>query len=350
MKKSLFFVATAAVVLASCSSDVKIDENTVPVGSNQQREIAFSPLAQRHKRAADTYQYAIDGATFPTDLNMYVAAHQVTPKDTTYFTKTQFVYTSGEGTATRWHGVPAKYWPLDSCYINFLAYANVTGTAKFGNELDTPVPAAYKAVITQSDNSSAQTDLMYAIGNGAVTKSGNNLSFPEQVNMQFFHAQAWVDFYVKATTDGVETNITIDSIKLNGAKYAGTYTITHTNHDKKTGQEVSGAWTLTASQKDVVVPGWSPAALTTSLVKVGKGLLVVPDDNTSTADWTSFTVYYKYENKPYNYTYAPEDAANRSVDQKKHYVYNITFKLHEILVHATVEDWTDSSSNITVQN
>ena len=43
MKKNLFFVAAAALMLASCSNDVKLDENTVPVGSNKQQEISFAP-------------------------------------------------------------------------------------------------------------------------------------------------------------------------------------------------------------------------------------------------------------------------------------------------------------------
>ena len=342
MKKSLFFVATAAVVLASCSSDVKISENVALEGSNAQKEIAFTSYAQKPRRAADTCHYAIDGTTFPTKLNMYVAAYQVKPTAINYFAGTQFTY---KNASAKWGGVTPKYWPLDSCYINFLAYANVTGTAAFD-----ATDYASAAVITQTDNSSAQTDLMYAIGNGAVTKTGNTLAFPESVPMQFFHAQAWMDFYVVANSDAEEA-ITINSITLKGAKYSGTYTITHTNYNQKTGQSVAGAWTLTASQKDVVVPGWTPAALTQSLVQVGKGLMIVPDDNASTADWSSFVINYSFNGSDYNYEYALATDAAKSVAQKTHYVFNITFKLHEILVSATVADWTDApASNITVQD
>ncbi|MBR1878024.1 MAG: fimbrillin family protein [Paludibacteraceae bacterium] len=339
MKKSLFFVAAAALVLVSCNNDVKLAENTALEGSNAQKEIAFSTYARRTRRvAADTYQYAIDGTTFPTDLNMYVAAYQVEPSTANYFAGTQYTY---NGTAY-WGGVTKRYWPLSACYINFLAYANVTGTAAFN-----ATNYASAAVITQTDNSSAQTDLMYAIGNGEVTQSGNTLTFPTAVDMEFKHAQAWMDFYVKGAS-AAEAAITINSITLNGAKYAGTYTITHTNYNAKTSQSVAGAWSSLGDAANVAVPGWSAAALTTSLVQVSHGLLVVPDDNDAAGDWTSFVINYTMDGKTYDYTYTPADAAAANVQQAKHYLFNITFTLHEIVVDASVADWTDVSTAVAI--
>jgi hypothetical protein len=314
--------------------------------AQQTREIAFAPLNQKATRAAaDTYQYAIDGTTFPTDLNMYVAAYQVAPTATNYFAGTQYIHNYAGGASASsgyWGGATARYWPLSPAYINFLAYANVTGTASF----DGTTPAS-AATITQSDNSSAQTDLMYAIGHGEVTQSGNTLSSPTKVDMQFKHAQAWMDFYVKANST-TETAITVNSITLKGAKYAGTYTITHTNYNANSGQTVSGAWSSLGAAANVAVPGWSATALTTSDVHVGNGLMIVPDDDANTNDWTSFVVNYTFDSKTYNYEYTAP-AAN--VDQAKHYVFNITFKLHEIFVQATVADWTDATAtDITIQN
>ncbi len=344
--KKLFLFSVAALALGACSNDEVISENTT---AQQPKEIAFTPYAQPNTRTADTKQYAIDGTTFPTDLNMYVAAYQVEPTATNYFAGTQFIYGnvggSASGSSAKWGGATAKYWPLSPCYINFLAYANVTGSAAF----NTTTPAR-AAKITQTDNSSTQTDLMYAIGNGEVTQSGNALTFPSQVNMQFKHAQAWMDFYVKANSS-VETGITVNSITLKGAKYAGTYTITHTNYDAKASQSVAGAWSSLGSAKDVAVPGWTAAALTQSPVHVGKGLLVVPDDVASTNDWTSFVINYTWDGKTYNYEYTAPDAPGANAEQAKHYVFNITFKLHEIFVAATVLDWTDASAtNITIED
>ena len=241
-------------------------------------------------------------------------------------------------------GVTARYWPLAACYINFLAYANVTGTAAFD-----ATNYASGATITQTDNHETQTDLMYARGNGEVTFASNALTIPTNVSMQFKHAQAWMDFYVKANST-VETAITVNSITLTGAKYSGTYTITHTNYNSRSSQSVAGAWTSVGSQGNYPVPGWSATALTTSLVHVGNGLLIVPDDDATTADWTSFTINYTIDGKTYDYIYTPATAAAQSVDQAKHYIFNITFKLHEIYVAATVADWTDSTTNHTIQD
>lgn len=344
MKKFLLIPVAALTFVACTSETIEFTDD-----AQQTREIAFAPLNQKATRAADTYQYAIDGTTFPTDLNMYVAAYQVEPTATNYFAGTQYIYNYAGGASASsgyWGGATARYWPLSACYINFLAYANVTGTANF----DGTTPAS-AATITQSDNSSAQTDLMYAIGNGAVTQSGNTLTFPTKVDMEFKHAQAWMDFYVKANST-TETAITVNSITLKGAKYAGTYTITHTNYNANAGQTVSGAWSSLGGAADVAVPGWSSAtALTTSLVHVGNGLMIVPDDNASTNDWTSFVVNYTFDGKTYDYEYTAPAAPGATVEQAKHYVFNITFKLHEIFVQATVADWTDAAAtNITIQD
>ena len=371
MKKSLFILATAALVLASCNNDVKIAENKTL--GNEPQEIALSPLAKKAtimKAASDNYQYAIDGTTFPQDLNMYVAAYQVEPTKTNYFAGTQFVYNNAGGTgasSTHWGGATARYWPLSPCYINFLAYANLTsGSATWGSP-----DYASQVVLAMADNSTAQNDLMYAIGGDGVTQTGSTLTFPTAVDMEFKHAQAWVDFYVKANTDGVETAIKVNSITLNGASYSGTYTVTHSNYDEKTGQSVSGAWTLLGAKgknsssvdtnvasevasdaTEVAVPGIAGGGqtLTASLAQAGKGLMIVPDDNSSTADFISFTINFTYDSKTYEYTYAPATAAAANVDQAKHHIFNITFKLHEIFVDARVDDWDDASSNITVQN
>ena len=190
-----------------------------------------------------------------------------------------------------------------------------------------------------SDNSGAQRDLMYARGNGAVTQSGNSLSFPDKVDMEFKHAQAWIDFKVKANST-VETAITINSITLTGAKYNGTYTVTHTAYNAKTGQSVAGAWSALGSAQNIAVPGWSATALTTSFVTVGDGLMIVPDD-AATGDFTSFTINYTFDGKTYEYTYTP---ASTQVEQAKHYIYEINFTLHEIYINPTVEDWADQSA------
>jgi hypothetical protein len=336
MKKNLFFMAAALAFCFSCSNDATVEENNV---AKQPKEIAFSAFATPNTRAA------IDGTAFPTTLEMMVTAYQVSATGGAagvYFDATPFKYQfkggslSGEG--SYWGGDPAKYWPLTAAYINFLAIANANSDNATGVTWGTD--KADVVTIVMADNSSAQRDLMYARGNGEVTQSTNTLAFPDKVDMVFKHAQAWIDFKVKANST-VETAITVNSITLTGAKYNGTYTITHANYDKSDGtQSASGAWSALGGAQNIPVPGWSAPALTTSFATVGNGLMIVPDD-AATGDFTSFTINYTYDGKTYTYTYTP---ASTQVEQAKHYIYEITFKLHEIFINPTVTDWDDQSA------
>ncbi len=326
MKKVLFMISVAAVTLASCSN-----ESTEYVGDSNSspKEIAFFPVAQKATRAA------VSGTAFPTSDNFQVAAYMVEPAGQAgnYFAATEFSYNS---TSTLWESATKYYWPLSPCYINFLGVANVTGTATFNST--TPASAC---VVGMTDNSSTQNDLMYARGNGEVTQASNSLTIPSSVSMQFIHAQAWVKFNVKAATS-TETAITVNSITLTGAKYAGTYTITHTNYNATSGQSVAGAWSSLGAAQNVTIN--HNAALTTGGADVANGLMIVPDD-AATDDFTSFTINYTLGGKTYDYTYTPD---SKSVEQAHSYTYNITFTLHEIKVSATVADWTNTDTAVAI--
>ena len=341
MKKVLIISAVAALALVSCA---KVTDQYV--GAPESHEIGFQALTMPQTRAA------VDGTTFPTTLDMMVTAYQVEATGGSagvYFDATPFSYQFAGGAsapsvnASYWGGNPAKYWPLTPAYINFLAIANANSDN--ATDVSWGTNKADQVTIVMADNSSAQRDLMYAIGNGAVTQSGNTLTFPTKVDMTFAHAQAWIDFKVKAKTT-VETAITVNSITLTGAKYNGTYTVTHTGYNAKTGQSVAGGWSALGAAQNIAVPGWTAAALTTSFVTVGNGLMIVPDD-AATGDFTSFTINYTFDGKTYEYTYTP---ASTQVEQKKHYIYEITFQLHEIFINPTVEDWADqTATTVTIQ-
>ncbi len=337
MKKNLFFVAAAALMLASCSNDVKINENTVPVGSNKQQEIAFAPLAKKaHRKPAA----AVSGTAFTSD-NMMVTAYNATAA-ANFFGATAFEYAD-----SKWTG--GKYWPLSPVTINFLAIANANADNEAGVTWGPSETNPTQSVqIVMTDNSSAQRDLMYACGTGTVTQTGNALSFPENVPMAFKHAQAWILFTVKAGDDASASAITINSITLNSVSCAGTYTVTHANWNEtavtraaavpagsKDG-DVSGVWTAVADASNkaaVKAAGYS--ALTTSVQTFGD-LMVVP--NTGIA---SFTINYRVDGQDYNYTYTP---ASTTLAQATKYTYNISLSVHEIVIAPTVEDWANGGS------
>lgn len=329
MKKHLFLFAAAAVALASCNSDDTIAENS-SVGSNQQKEIAFAPLAQPSTRAA------VDGTTFPTSSTMEVAAYDATA-GANYFDATTF---SNVSETTNWAG--GKYWPFTPATINFLAYAELTAGSATWNATN---PAS-AVTLVMGDNKTAQKDLMYACGTGTVTQSGNTLTFPTNVPMEFKHAQAWIKFTVKAGDATSASKIVVNSITLNSVSCQGTYTVTHTNWDKTKAQRdadaskngsVAGVWsdysTYAGSIPAIKAAGYS--TFSTS-VQDFASLMVVPNQGIA-----SFTINYTLDGKTYNYTYTP---ASTSLAQATKYIYNITLTVHEIIIAPTVVDWSNGGS------
>ena len=342
MKKYLYLIPVAALAMTACTN-----ESNEFVGSPESREISFTAISQNTTRAA------IDA--FTTE-DLEVAAYDVTG-GRTFFAGTTFKkgYANGaDASGSYWGGDPARYWPLSAAKINFLAYANVQGTAKFGDELVSPVDAASTAVITQTDNSSAQKDLMFAQGYGEVEVSCNDLTFPTKVDMAFTHAQSLITFRVKAA-DAASTAITVNKIVLNNAYYSGTYTITFTNYDAATSQSVAGVWTSLGDKKNLdPVPGSNTGtALSTSAFSDRGSALVVPNPTETTPSvvdpsFDSFTIHYTLDSKAYTYTYTP---ASRVLVQGTKYVYDITFKVHEIFINPSVSPWADGGTgSITVHN
>lgn len=315
MKQSFIYLFAAVLALASCS---KVKD--VYTGTPESREIAFSPLARPATRAA------ISDGTFPTTSTMKVAAYNVTA-EAEFFAPADFTYGN---TGTLWTG--GKSWPLSPAVINFLAYAEFQGTtATWGT------PSAASVALQMTDNSTAQKDLIYAIGTGTVTQSSNALTFPTSVSMSFLHAQAWISFNANAAS-GSGGRVTVNYIKLNGAKYSGTYTITMNNYNTDS-PSVSGAWSNlgAAPEEGVSISGPGSAIATTEGgTAIGNGLLIVPDPSND-ADFTSFTINYTLDGKTYNYTYTP---TSTNVLAGNKYIYNIVFSMHDIAISAAVAGWT----------
>ena len=343
MKKYLFLASVAALSFTACTNET---EEYVGTGSaNQQQEIALFPVVQPSTRAA------VPSTTF-TPTTMQVAAYDATTAPGSQF----FASTTFTKGSTYWEADPKKYWPLSPVYINFMAYSELTASATptltWGATANT---ATWALVMT--DNSSEQKDLMYAWGKGEVTQNADqslNYTQAGPVAMTFKHAQAWMCFNVKAYDAATGGKITLNSITLNGAKYNGTYTLTFTNYNAKASQAIAGAWTALGDAANVNVPGWEAATVSYAAEgngqAVGNGLMIVPDDNAETADWTSFTINYTLDNKTYNYTYAPATASTRNVDQQKKYIFNIVFKLHEIVIAPEVDEWdAGATTPITIQ-
>ena len=349
MKKTLFFVAIAAIAMTACTNE---KNEYVGENNNSPKEIAFKSLAYSPTRGGTGSQ----SGTLDAAYNMYVAAYQTNPNTGDYFGETEFVNYA----TNKWHGSTSRYWPLAVSTLNFLAVTSGPGgTTRAWGTGATPANFASKVVVTMDDNSSAQHDMMWAIGQGNVTQS-TSLVFPE-VSMAFKHTLAMVKFTEKVTATA-SGKIKLTSITLNDAYYNGVVTIENSNYDNAKDavvETVTPVWNVTGvTDKDIVVPGWSGGssalANTDAFAPVGDGLMIIPP--TSSAAFSGFTVAYQIKNpdtdtwQNYSYTYAPTTPSGRVLSQGYQYTYNITFNLNEIIIAPTVDTWgTGTGGSIDIQ-
>lgn len=335
MKKFFFLAVAATAMLAACNKT-----EIVPTGELQ--EISFVAV---NKVAT---KVPVDGTAFKEGDDMHVAAYIVAGSETdgNFFGSTHFTKKVG---ADYWTGNPARYWPLTSSKINFLA---VTGTGGGASNSTTTFTGSFAsgATVTLNDNSAFnQNDLMFAAGQGTHTQGGAYVAVP----MVFKHALSWVNFQLsKKEASGYD--IVVNSIKLNGASYQGTLTLSNGQFNEETPQEtgkVVATWSNTTPKNDVPVPNADgndvaeAVTLTTSAQLFGNGLLVVP----GYAD--SFTINYTLTQaggtaNTYDYTYnLPEG----TWEMAKKYFYNINITLREIEVDPSITDWVETSTSTDVE-
>lgn len=338
MKKFFLLAAAATAMLAACSKT-----EITPIGEAQ--KIAFTAV---NKVATKT---PVTDNQFLNEDNMAVAAYIVdgtTPND--FFGYTLFEKEAG---ATYWTGQPARYWPLTSSTINFLAVTEKGGKVDNTTINFNQTSPASGAVVTLAGNDTYdQNDLMYAAGTGTHVQGAEY----NAVSMVFKHALAWINFKIKTSTPAYNADakegctIRVNSITLNEAVFDGTLTL-----------ENSQCWTDVANNTRNVTATWAPGAkvnlavpradgtttadgvtLTGDYQRFGYGLLVVPDGYAK-----SFTINYTLTQSDntantFDYTYelpAPPAGKTTAWTMAKMYFYNINITLSEIEVNPSVTEW-----------
>ena len=351
MKKNLFFLAAAAVALASCTSDDTIAENSAALSNQQQKEISLFAVNQKATRAA------VQGATFPTTNTMEVSAYETSPTAGDYFEKTTFSYQylNGAVDATHnpsyWGGNTPRYWPLGAASLNFFA---VSGAGVAANDITIASELASAAVSYTSAKSyseTTQSDIMYAFDRQSVGVDGNTLTFPA-VNMQFKHALALIKFQVKAGNAASEA-INITSIVINGAKYTGSLALSNNAAAAKAASgdvATTVTWTPDEAVNNVTVNNSAIGALDDAAFKPADGgaegtwacAMIVPGTGNGISN---FVINYTLNGKAYSYTYNPS-LANTVAGTV--YTYQITMTLHEIQVNPSVSEWTGTPTAVAI--
>ena len=200
MKTKFFFLAVAAVALASCSND-----ETVEV--NQGEAISFRPLVNNVTRATD-----ITASTLQTS-GFKVFATTGSP-ETTYFSETEYTW---DGTAS-YTSANKHYWP-SSGTLNFYAYA-YNGSSTVTHTADTKA-----FTITPASAAASQSDFVFANTNGK-SKDGTYETSKKYghdgVPLNFRHAMSKVTVLFKNSNPNVY--VTVKDAAICYLNTVGTYT------------------------------------------------------------------------------------------------------------------------------
>ena len=309
MKKVLCFAAAATMLFAACQKTMVVYDNPDP------QEISFFAVNKTATKAP------VESTAF-THSNMqvgaYLAAGDGVSTGRNYFSDVTFT-----GSAT-FKG--SQYWPISAATLNFLAVApEVSGvvTTDFNS-----TNAVSSSTTTVTGNEAVQHDIMYSVAR----KEKDAGSAPDNVQMTFHHAYAWLDFTFKKSADAPE--IIINKITVNNVACDGTLTVTVENAN-------SSSATLSASQDwddytptSLTVPApTGDFTLTTSDVEYGKGILLIHE-----APMTSFVINYTIAGQTFDYTYnTPIPAPTWSAGKK--YIYQITMNPGLITIAPDVEAW-----------
>lgn len=289
-------------------------------------------------------------SSFPTSYDMMVAAYLAAGDATAGVYFTDKIFSHNEGT---WTG--GQYWPVSAATLNFLAVAphvaeavETSITIKEVEVEETSITNGV-ATVTVKENENNQYDVMYAVGHSAKTAGQQ----PAKVDMVFKHALSWVNFTFN-TTNTTDVTIEINSVKINGAAYNGTLTVTSTNYTTNTTNQVATAsWTDTTPIVDIEVPGAGDNFVLNTNANdyelFGAGLLVVPD-----VQATNFVINYTITQQgdqvahTFDYTYP----LSSDWDAAKKYTYAVNISLSEIEINPSVTPWeiNDSDANTTNGN
>lgn len=205
MKKSLFILATAALVFASCNNDVKIDENKTLDDAN---EISFQPEVKYPRRASATTI-----ANFTTTNGFYVGAWN-NSDHTSYFEDTEF---KKDGETSNYRSDTKHYWP---------ATGNLDFVGFYPNKDNTNGPLKHLAwnTFTFEPAATVASHVDYVI---AATLNQSKAGSASGVPLAFKHLGSWivVKAYNSMNTAAGNLTTTVSGWKIGYIYNGGVYTI-----------------------------------------------------------------------------------------------------------------------------
>lgn len=341
MKKIFIVLAAVAAVAACAKSEVEYTAS---------EEITFTPVAKNVTKAmmlkdvfTTTEKFNVWAFYNPTtilesDIDKWVAEYNSADNADVYLDDKTFAYDEGY---KLWAGDEAPYfWPKVGS-LAFAGYHPTTADATYTLS-STENKMVFSDVVNSwvSAETSNEEDLMYF--NLTTGYSKNN------VTAVFKHALSWLTINVATTeaTVNAGAKISVSNVKFTDVMPNGTGTV---NNQEVITWETAG----TAGPVETAVPAVDE--LTTTPVKLKEPLLIPQDMNgnleitykiTSEPDGSNFT-----ETKviKLNEMKDSENAALSKWEPAKHYIYNIVIGTEEILIDASVAEWTDVEVPVSVQ-
>ena len=349
--KKIFFALAAVASLASCSKSEAQYEDV-------KDEISFAPVAKNITKTM------ITGTAFPKTESFNVWAwYKQVPKNTSvdgwdatdsehlYISEGEFV---NQGGTPNWKGKTSYYWPK----VGSLLFAGYY-PASIENDVEYHFNSTQNEMVFNNirerfvDAGDPCEDIMYF---NMTEKSVNSGPVP----VVFKHALSWITVNLSRPSDnavGVEyPKILVNSVAFTKVNPQGTGTVSRTDGTIQ--------WVTNGTVQNPIVTPSTGVVLTKAVQKQAEPLFIpqdlIPDDEATTdvneamelqVNYTIFSSANEYFTETYSVDLAGMTGTTNSGtttlnawEPAKHYTYNISISLEEILIAPTVEDWT----NITV--
>ena len=347
MKKLLLSIFAVAALFSCSKSDVIYDTPS---------EIGLYPVAQKTTRAA------VNGTSYPDELNMYVFANAGTATtinnsfSEVYFSNALFVNKNGV-----FGGSPTPYyWPN----VKKLIFSGVSASGNVNAQSAATTPD-YDYNTTASEWQITLAD--YTPGNGTTAVGDNDLMWfttvgpyakdhvigtgnDGDVDVTMKHACAWITINIKgdAVTGASGTSWKVNKLELTSLSTKGTATL-----------GAAANWSnLATADKVVVQESTDGVALTYDSATNYKGLDYT-DGTTKNGETFNGLVVIPQSTCNLNVTYSYNSQGDIRISETKsvslalttgkpwaagvHYTYNITIGTTEILVDPVIDNWTTSN-------
>lgn len=332
--KKIFLALAAVAALAACS---KTEYEDV------QNEISFAPVTENITKAMIT-----DNA-FPTTesfnvwawykqlpTNTSVAEWGATDSEHLYISEGKFVNKD----AANWKGETSYYWPkLGSLLFAGYYPSTIKDYVEYTFNSTTNQMVFNKIQQGVVDDGDPAEDLMYF---NMTEKSSNS----GPVSVIFKHALSWITVNLSRPSDNpndeVFPKILVNSVTFTNVNPQGTGTVT--------GTEGTISWETNGTVQNPVVTPAAGVVLTEAVQKQIEPLFI-PQTFTSNMELKVNYTIYSSETEYFNETYSIKLAGMsgtttsgtttlNSWEPAKHYTYNISIDLEEILIAPTVDDWS----------